>query len=249
MSDRYFAHPGISNSAMRQIYKAPAKFIEWIKGLPEASREPHFRIGTALHYVLLEDPKGEKFKIFEGTKTFQSKAGDAFLDMYHADYICLTREELEIVKGMEASIRSEPRIMRLIDAGQKEIEIYGHEMTEHGKIPSKAKLDVLGPNYILDIKTLRDEIHPGTIKKMRDEYCLQGAWYSHMAYTNVDAEDRDFFLIAIEKKPPYCFRFLKMRPETIEEGTRRWKIAIETYSKCLSTGQWPGYNNDLIEEI
>lgn len=249
MSEAYFAHPGISNSAMRQIHRSPMHFIEWVKELPEASRRPHFRIGTALHYRLLENNDPEKIKIFEGTKTFQSKAGEAFLDMHHPQHICLTREELEQVEGMEKVIRADTRIMALIEAGLKEIEIYGHEITAYGKIPAKAKVDVIGPGYILDLKTTSDELHDGWKRKARDQYCIQGAWYTHMAYAHYDGIERDFYLVAIETKPPHGLRMLKMKSETLEMGRMRFENAMDLYAKCLAEGVWPGYNNDLIEEF
>lgn len=247
MSEAYFAHPGVSNSMMKQIIRSPAHYIQWIRELPEASKKAHFRIGTALHHRLLDEGKPDRILIFDGTQTFKSKAGDAFLEKHHPQFICLTPDEMETVKGMEASIRADPRIMALINAAEREVEIYGEEETIYGTQKTKAMLDCLGSSYILDIKTTSDDLY-WFPKDARRLYKIQAPWYQHMAWRR-DGILRDFYFIAVETKPPYGHRIFKVGQQTLDEGTAMWKQALEIFARCTYEGVWPCYNNDLIEEI
>jgi hypothetical protein len=70
-----------------------------------------------------------------------------------------------------------------------------------------------------------------------------------MAFTHLDGILRDFYFVVVENQPPFGVKLWKVSDESLFEGELQWKAAIETYKKCLDEGLWPGYNNDLIEEI
>ena len=257
MSESYFARPAISNSAMKEIIRSPAHFIQWVQDLPESSRKPHFRIGQALHHRILDEGKEDRIRLFHGTKsasTFTSAAGKAFLDINHPQFICLTPDELAVVDGMEKSVRAEKRIMSLLRAGMKEVELYWREPVRYQKddgfpvwLDAKAMLDCLAPSYIIDLKTTADDL---TWFKRNAEkfYEIQASWYQHAAFVH-DGIMRPFFFVGVETKPPYGVRIFEVGPEFLKRGEIKWKTAIETYAKCMAEGEWPGYNNDLIEVI
>ena len=250
MSESYFARPAISNSAMKEIIKSPAHFIEWVQGLPENSRKPHFRIGQALHHRILDEGKEDRIRIFHGSKsasTFQSAAGKAFLDINHPQFICLTPEELETVEGMEKAVRAEKRIMALIRGGMKEVELYWDEPTLRGFQPAKAMLDCLGNTYIMDLKTTSEDIE-WFAKNARRFYEIQASWYQHAAFV-YDGILRPFYFVVVETKRPHGVRMFEAGPDFLKRGEIKWKTAIEVYAKCMAEGEWPGYNNDLIEVI
>ncbi len=247
----YFQHPGVSSTALKHMHITPAHYVSYIKSQQDEHEKAALRMGTAVHHKILDVDLPNRIKLFNMTKTFNSKAGDAFLEEHGKNWICLSEEEHEHVMGMTKAIWAESRIMKLIRAAKTEVEIYGKEITPYGEVQTKAKPDVLGNGYIMDIKTTGDMAYnfPRKFRWAPLFYQVQAAWYEHMAYTHVDAQRRDFYWIVVESKPPYGVKLFQAKPETMAEGKMMYEKALEIYAKALHEGQWPGYNNDYIEAI
>jgi exodeoxyribonuclease VIII len=235
---------------MKHVIRTPSNYIKW-RTQPDDIGTPAMRVGTAFHHRILDRDIPDKIRIFTEGKMLKSKAGEKFIAEQDPGSICLNEDEYEQVIGMVKSIRSETMIMTLIERSQTELEIYGKEHTDHGAVPSKAKLDAITSNLIIDVKTWGEEAlsFKRKFKYSPHYYHLQAAWYQHMAYTHLDGRLRDYYWIVVESQPPHGVLLQKAKAETLAEGSMLWNTAIQTYAKCLSTGLWPGYNNELIEEI
>jgi PDDEXK-like domain of unknown function (DUF3799) len=159
----------------------------------------------------------------------------------HADDYCRAA-------AMQAVVSGHPVAGPLFANGTSEQSIYADDPTTgvclRGRVDTISALD--GRPVIGDYKTTasaaRDRFERYSAKYM---YHLQAAWYLDLAAL-LGIKGARFLLIAQEDVPPYLVSVLEPDDEAIAEGRRLKRQAIETYSHCTETGEWPGYPEEIL---
>jgi hypothetical protein len=241
MSKNYFATDALSNSGIKEILKSPAHFRHWTDN-PKKSTSA-FRIGHGFH-AYMQNMERDDVLTFTETKTFDSKAGAAFLEAY-PDHICLTLEEKMKVSEMVNAMHRNPKLISILDSCRKEVEIYGREETEFGPIQTKAMLDAVSATAIYDYKTTDESARefPWTAKKYR--YDIQAAWYQDRAFI-ADGIQRDFYFIVVEKNPPFGILVYQAGELFIQSGRDSARRASNIYAGCKALNLWPAYDTNEI---
>jgi PDDEXK-like domain of unknown function (DUF3799) len=237
----YYSVKALSNSGIKQILRSPRHFKLWEEQQKKTSDA--MRIGTAVHSYVLDGRR--EFPIFGGeTKTLKSKAGEGFLSTYPDG---LTYEEHLQVVAMGESILGNEKVRKLLDNCQREVAIYGQEVTDHSEgCPVKALLDCVSPGLILDLKTTSDPATQFHWAARKYDYDIQAAWYRHMAYSHLDGKLRSFYFGVVESVPPYGFMLYEAGDEFMERGLDRCLKALHLYDKCRVEDVWPCYSLDSI---
>lgn len=243
MSKAYFARDALSNSGIKEILKSPAHFRHWTDNPKDDTSA--LRIGRAVHSFILEPDKEDTIVTFGETKTFNSKAGEAFLELYGSTHICLTQDERQTVGKIVEALKREVKIIGLIDACRREVEIYGQEPTTHGMIDTKAMLDAVSQTAIFDLKTTDEPAidFPWTARKY--QYDIQAAWYVDRAFMQ-DGLRRDFYFIVCEKKSPYGVLMYQAGEPFLASGRAKVEKAVEIYGRCKALKLWPSYDTNAI---
>lgn len=53
--------------------------------------------------------------------------------------------------------------------------------------------------------------------------------------------------VIVEKEPPYCAVTCLLKPDVIEWGRLQYRKALDTFARCIESGHWPGYADQVIE--
>lgn len=246
MSKDYFARDALSNSGIKEILKSPAHFRYWTDNPKEDSSA--FRVGRAFHMMVLEPEEATyEIAIFRETKTFNSKAGEAFLLRY-PNNICVTLDEYNQASAMYESLKREEKIMSLLGGCRRELEIYGSRLTSRGAIDTKAMLDAVSQTAIFDLKTTDEPAADFEWTAKRYKYEIQAAWYRERIWAE-DGVWRDFYFIVVEKKPPYGVLLYHAGDDFISRGMIKCDSACEIYAQAKALNAWPSYDTQVIRTL
>lgn len=200
--------------------------------------------GRLVHTVILEPQKLDTYAVLspdiigvkkDGTQADNPKATTAWKDaVFEAKRAGLTIVDpatLSHAEAMAAAIHKHPEAARLLAAATD------HEISAYAEHPSgamvRARLDLLCPGAVVDVKTTRDADPEHFGRAMHAfGYHISAANYLDIARANGLDVDR-FDLICVEKEPTpggdYRVAVLEIHPDAIDlgrdlmaEACRRW---------------------------
>lgn len=136
--------------------------------------------------------------------------------------------------------------------GESEVAILWQEQAEHGPIWCRGMLDHVVADdmlYVYDLKTIHCA-HPDDCTKsaINYGYDIQQEAYTRAAERLWPAyEGRiEFRFLFCEPDPPHAVTVAQLDATMRERGRRRWREAVETWSRCLHTDTWPGYAKEPV---
>lgn len=159
---------------------------------------------------------------------------------------------LPVLAGAYADAREAAEAIkrRIVDAGvvlggDVEQTITWREETAHGDVWCRARLDhVTRDGVIHDLKSTRSA-HPRDCARsvLSYGYDIQRAAYVRaLAAARPELDGRiDFVFLFVETEPPYALQVARLDGALREYGDRRWARALNTWAKCISANEWPGY--------
>lgn len=77
-------------------------------------------------------------------------------------------------------------------------------------------------------------------------YFMQAAWYIDLIIASGLNSDPRFLFVVVEKEPPHVVTVVEYDQEAIDEGRRLNRLAIDTYARCMETGDWPSYSDAVV---
>lgn len=153
------------------------------------------------------------------------------------------------LSAMQESIYNNRDIMELLDAAEnKEVSIFAAHKFEDGKLlQKKARLDVVTPNVIADLKTCAS-INPRQFSYdvVKYGYDIQAAWYIDAA-RSAGMEQTRFAWIAQETKPPYFSCVYWLPEDWLRLAKIKYTAMLHTLKKCIDGDAWPGPQSDMLE--
>jgi hypothetical protein len=222
---------------------------------PEEKEDGKFDIGKAAHDLLLEG--GDKIFVVTGFDDWRKKeAQQVRLEARAAGKTPLLTKQYEQVVPMVETAKS--AIGRCEELGIVNLQFQGDSELTYIWQESNGIWCRIRPDWIkkdrslmLDYKTTGTSVNPdyfsGHINKMG--YGIQEVFYKRgvkaveklAAYSPVPI----FVIMAQETEPPYfcSFHGLDLQNEDMAEQKVRW--AINKWKECITTGQWPGYSNQI----
>ena len=239
----------MSSGMLREFRRCPAQYHGIVKGTAARADSGAFRIGRAVHKLLLEGetpfrgaftvggPLNERTGRTFGpdTKAFSEWLRDNGLDKAGT----LTSAEADHVRRMRDAAKSHPEIGRLFSDGWAERSA---RMTMEG-VPCQIRIDWLrADGMAVDVKTVED-ITRFESDARRFGYLHQFAFYRDGALAAGGGE-LEMTAVVLEKKPPYragvwTFPFATLEPYSIQN-----RQSLTAYRRCRETGRWPtGYES------
>ncbi|GAB4582598.1 PD-(D/E)XK nuclease-like domain-containing protein [Nocardia sp. IFM 10818] len=235
-----------STGARKLLEDVPAQWL-YDRDHP-AAVEPNevMEFGTAVHTLTLGvgadvvEVKAENWK----RKAEQERRKE----LRAAGAIPLLTHQLQAAKAMAHNVRSHPKLARALHYGTPEMSGYWRD-SETGVL-LRLRTDCLytapsGVSIVLDVKTA-DTADPKRFEKSIEKfgYDQQDDWYSTGLAELLD--DRPAFVFGVvAKKPPHFVSVIELRPEWLARGRRRNREAIDIYARCLESGHWPDWGEDI----
>lgn len=253
-NEQYHSHSAISKSSLDLIRRSPLHYyIEKIGTDEDLKRKQTkaMNVGTAFHLLALEPDKFDAHvavspELNKATK--EGKATWAAFEAANQGKILLRPDDMEDLREMAKMIQAHPAAKFLLQGkGMVEASIFWRDDIYNADC--RARPDWMRDDGLLiDIKTCEDA-SPAQFDRhfWNYRYHVQAAFYLDGYKAVYGKESPGFVFIVVEKKPPYAVSVRMITPEYTEIGRRAYLENLETYAKCLETGIFPGYGNEVIE--
>ncbi len=245
--------PSISSSGLRKIdLESPLHYWDTSPLNPNAVisdefEEAHFRIGKAAHTMLLEPETFLSLFVtrpshWDSWRTVASREWRG--EQIRAGKVVLSDDELEQVTGVVASVRHHPLFKDGLFGGDIECSIVWKD--SRTGVWLKARPDNLphAAGTSVDFKCMASADPRKVAFAIRDYgYDMQAALVRDgMSAMGVTIEDSVVF--ACESSRPHATHLAVIGDEAIHYARLRNRRALNTFSKCLETGYWPGYDSE-----
>ena len=232
----YHGTKAISKSGLDQFRKSPAHFRAWQDGVTKNESSPALEFGTAVHMAILEPELfALNYTLFTGDR--RNKDGKmAYEAVIASGKIPLNQEQWDNITGAAAAVHAHPAAAPLLNGIQTEVSCFDNWMG----VKVKARIDGLGKDYIIDVKTTQDASPIAFGKSCAQfRYHVQAAWYRQI--TGIQR----FVFIAVEKEAPYGVACYELDEQAINLGIDIIEEQLRTYVECEQLNSWPCYSSQI----
>ncbi|RCV51184.1 PD-(D/E)XK nuclease-like domain-containing protein [Marinitenerispora sediminis] len=254
--DVYHADPvpggSLSSTGARRLLppSCPALF-KYEREHPKPKRA--FDLGRAAHKEVLGE--GGHVAVVDAPDYKTKGAREQRDAIYAAGGTPLLPHEYEQVQAMAAALRAHPLAGRLFQPGNGRAEQSLFWQDSYSGVACRARLDwLVDPvegrrRVVVDYKTCASAA-PDKLSRAVYEfgYHQQAAWYlDGLVALGVD-DAPAFAFVCQEKQPPYLVTVMQPDHVAMQIGRHLNQQARTVYARCVETGYWPGYS-DEIEQI
>lgn len=217
-------------------------------------KQPHkkaFDFGSAAHQLVLGEGPG----IVEiSAPDMRTKAAQEQRDAAYAEgKIPLLPKEYAQVEEMAAELKRHPIAGALFQPGMGKPEQSLFWKDPQTGVICRARFDwlptqVKGKRLIIgDYKTAHSLTDRDLQKAIHEHgYHQQDDWYRAGARElGIGDKHTSFVFVFQMKKPPYLVRVVELDWVARRIGAERNRRALETYARCMESGVWPGFSDDI----
>lgn len=220
----------LSYSSLSSFRKSPKHFIDYKIKFEEDTDS--MLTGKALHCLVLEPQKFDKeFATAPECDRRTTKGKAIFAEFLESSQgkIVLTNTTYQSAVQMAIAVLSNVQAKELIDnAIFKEKRI---DWEAHG-FKFLSFLDGEGEDFVFDLKMMPD----ADPKKVQREILSRCLWMQGGMYLKALQEDKDYYIIAVDKKGNVSVHFLM--PSLLDYGKSELRRLCEDFEDCLSTNSW-----------
>lgn len=232
----------LSSSSMQKLLKSPAHYKSWVDGKTEITKALVF--GSAYHtYVLQNDAYRSDVEVKKSVSVANRDeayhSGVSLITQVEHNAICYMAESLYKTKTWEA-ISSRGPIF--------ETSIFWQD--EEYDFICKCRPDILIDDIgiVCDLKTTADaEYYQFQRSIINYGYDIQAAHYLSGVQNQIDKQYKDFMYIVCEKTDPYQVAFYRASEDMITNANDKINEAKRIYAECISSGNWYGYEDCVID--
>lgn len=238
----------IGKSGLDLVNKCPAKY--YAKYLdPNRDREIKtlaLITGSAFHTIVLESWKfKEEYAVmpdFSGEGSSSKRR--SFIEEHKGKDI-ISLDTYITISRMRDAIWKHPLAHELLSAGVVEQRLDFEDFQTGAKCKCKPDFRNTVNRMIIDLKSTEDASEFGFQKSAWNyRYHVQAPFYVDGAQQN-GHNPEGFVFIAVEKEPPYLVNIFYADEAVMEAGRRQYHQDLETYMRCIETGEWPGYSPEI----
>lgn len=242
-NEAYHGHPAISKSGLDALSRSPAHYQAYKAGYREET--PALMRGTLIHTAILE-PEYIDSRYFAMTEKVErrTKEGKARFAEFEAEAngrAIVTLDDMTMAKRIRDEIIKHPIASHLFDGGESETSIF----SQINGVDVRCRPDYLNGSICIDVKSTDDASELGFIRSIEKyRYAVQAALYSDIA-NQEGLEIFKFVFVAVEKNEPYAIGIYELDDESIECGRKEYLANLDTYKRCLESGNWPAYDTNI----
>lgn len=251
--DEYEAIPARNWSTLKHIATSP-RMLRYRVEHPQAETDA-FELGRAFHCALLEPERWASSYVarpyFGDGRTKKAKAArTAWQATLPAGVEVIDAEQHALAERCARAVREHPAAARLLRAGRVE-EIVQWSDEETG-IACKARMDLVTPFYVLDLKsTRRQSLHRlvGDIASFL--YHGQLAFYHDGARASrlIPPDADGPYLIVVQTDEPFDVVPMRLDPTDLMRGRALYRSLLRRYIECQAAEWWPGIAPEVIDLV
>lgn len=232
----YHSLPRLSASGAKTLLKSPARY-RWEREHP-AKPTAAMEFGTMFHALVLEPHVFvERYAESPGFDK-RTKEGKTAAEQWDADNpgrIAVPAADWARVHAMARSVE-QAGVGDLMTGGKMEEPI----LWERDGVPLKAKLDCLGRDHIIDLKTTSAEDESEIQRNAWSlGYHISAAAYQEAAEVATGRKLPKVFVF-VQSSAPYDVAVLEASEDFISRGRALWDKAVRIYGACAEFDDWPG---------
>lgn len=250
-AEDYHARNWLTHSQARKIRTTCPAIYRWERDHPaDRPRSDTFDFGKVAHQMVLGDD-GEKIDVYD-FETWRTKAAiEAKRESHTNGRVPILRKDFDICDAMANAVRQHPLASRLLDPEHGKPEQTLAWEDEFLPVTRAARLDWLpepvgGRLIVADYKTSRSA-DPLKFGRSASDfgYHTQADWYTEAIIANGLDEDPKFVFVVQEKTPPYVVTVCQLDDIALRVGAEDNRDAIQVFHRCVTTGEWPGYSDEI----
>lgn len=241
-ADELCPEQSLSSTMAKTILQpaGPARLREvMVYGAP---RKPQFDFGSAAHSRILG--RGQEVVAIDGDRRTKD-VKNAIADAEAEGKLVLKPVEVDAIDRMSEAILDHPLAAELLTAGAGKPEVSMFGIDERTGRWGRGRIDFLhSRSVVVDYKTTRSvDDRPFERSAWDFGYYTQAAHYIRLGQ-QLDLLDDDvtWLLVAQEKTAPYLVRVFQFDPAYLDYGHEQVRRAFDLWDRCLTTGEWPGYD-------
>ena len=240
----YHSHPAVSKSDLDLIHRSPLHY-QYRKEHP-IEQTPALLTGSVVHKMVLE-PDGffDEFSVLPqiDRRTKAGKEEYAAFAEASAGKTLISEEIYQLSVNIAESVSHHKTARSLLSGGKAETSYFWKDIRTG--IECKCRPDYLRSGFCVDFKTTQDA-SPSAFEKSayNYRYYVQDYWYLH-GLKMCGITDIDFVFIAVEKDPPYAVAVYYADDMMLRLGKQEAEADLELLSKCVNTGMFHGYPEDV----
>lgn len=241
----YHARPGLSSGMIRNLLRSPLH-ARYKKDHDEDSAALAF--GRYVHAAVLEPATVmDRFVVKPEDLNRRTNAGKAaYAELEASGKQIVTADEIERGNAMRAAIMKHKAASKFMS------EIKGVEQSgfwEQGGVLCKCRLDANTPNTVLDLKTTTNANKREFEQSINQYgYAIQGAHYMNGAMA-CGLNVCQFIIIAVESEAPHGVAVYRIEQGFLDAAQELIESAFATYKRCLKTGEWGGYSEEIQDVL
>ncbi|MEE2051747.1 PD-(D/E)XK nuclease-like domain-containing protein [Nocardiopsis tropica] len=217
-------------------------------------KQPHkavFDFGRAAHEEVLG--VGGGIEVVDAADWRGGDARKARDAAYDAGKTPLLPKDYKVVKAMADALKAHPIAGALFQPGTGKAEQSLFWKDPQTGVICRARFDwlptqVKGRRLVIgDYKTCRSAAPADLSKAIHEHgYHQQDDWYRAGARAlGIGDKHTSFVFIFQQKTAPYLVTVVELDWEARRIGAERNRHALKTYARCMETGVWPGFSDDI----
>lgn len=242
-SAEYHAHRSLSATGAKTIVLDSPAHYKWEVLDGNRQHKPAFNIGTAVHAEVLGTDDGIDVLDFDSWRT---KAAQAARDESHgAGRTPVLASDVALIHGMRDSVLQHPLARKIFEReGNAEVSLFA----EHMGVPIRCRFDYLPDEggIVVDLKTTGTKASPAAFRRAANDYGYHIARAHYLdVLKRVTGRDAEMLFIVVEKAPPHLVAVHQLNADFARIGEDYSLEARDIYKRCVETGEWPGYPNEI----
>jgi exodeoxyribonuclease VIII len=229
----------VSASDLKNFLHSPKYYFYEKFQKVEKESKSHFRIGSALHEIILEPhyfqsnyavcPKFDK-------RTKDGKAGFDLFELENEGKTIINEEEMKMISSMSLSSLRNNTFVGLIKDSYREVSCY--TMDDITGLKVRLRPDSLATNKstITDIKSCIDS----SLSKFKKDVYAYGYTLSAAYYCDFLGRE-NYIFAAIEKEAPYQMSLYLLSDEMMEYGRKQYRMGLDLLKWSQDNNYWCDY--------
>lgn len=237
----------VSASDLKNFLKSPKYYYYEKFEKTEKISESHFRIGSALHEIILEpqyfqsnyavSPKFDR-------RTKDGKAGYDLFELENEGKTIINEVDMEMIRQMSLTSMENKTFVELIKDSYREVSCYTIDEVTGLKVRLRPDSLAVSKSTITDIKSCLDS----SLNKFKKDIYSYG--YSLSAAYYCDFLDRENYVFAaIEKQAPYQMSLFLLSDEIMAFGRKQYRMGLDLLKWSQVNNFWCDYNEfEILKE-